>query len=108
MLRLHWDTLMKDRNNSVWALVNEDPDVEDVNIDKTKFAELFQAELTPSTKKELSTEGNKTKKRNVVRVIEPGRSNNCGIILSRIKVSFENMANAINTMDDKVMDQYQL
>ena len=96
--RLHWDTVPKVRHNSVWALVNQDPDVEDINIDEKEFAQLFQAELTSNTTSMIPTKNSGTKKRTAVKVIDPKRANNGGIILARIKVSYEEMAVAIDKM----------
>jgi len=103
--RLHWDTLRKVRSTSVWALVDKDPDVEHIEIDENEFAELFQAELEPSGTKPKAEQG---KKRNAVKVIDPKRANNGGIILARLKITYEEMAMAVESMDDTILDEQQL
>ena len=97
--RLHWDTLRKVRSTSVWAMVNEDPDVEQIEIDETEFAELFQAELQPNGAAiRQSIDANGGTKRNAVKVIDPKRANNGGIILARLKMTYDEMAMAVDTM----------
>jgi len=96
--RLHWNTLKKVRQNSVWDLLNQDSGLNDINIDENEFNQLFQAELNPSNKKDTSAVGKASKRKNVVKVIEPKRATNGGIILARIRVSFDHMAQAIDMM----------
>ena len=86
--RLHWDTLGKVRSTSVWAMVDKDPDVEKIVIDENEFAELFQAKMDPNG---LSSKmyGNSGKKGNAVKVIDPKRANNGGIILARLKLTYD-------------------
>ena len=95
--RLHWDTLGKVRSTSVWAMVNKDPDLEQIEIDENEFAQLFQAEVgLAETNADDSTK--KSKKQNVVKVIDPKRANNGGIILARLKMSYDDMARAVDKM----------
>ena len=97
--RLHWDTLRMVRATSVWALVNQDPDVEQIEIDEHEFEKLFKAEMGASA----ITEGDSSKKKNVVKVIDPKRANNGGIVLARLKVTYEEMALAIDRIDETAM-----
>ena len=97
--RVHWDTLRQVKSTSVWALVNQDPDLEDIEIDESEFAELFQAEAGQV----LAVDSNANKKSNAVKVIDPKRANNGGIVLARLKITYEEMAVAIDTINDKVM-----
>ncbi len=96
--RLHWDTLRQVRSTSVWALVNQDPDVEQIEIDENEFAELFQSEMGSNVAKE-----SEAKKKNAVKVIDPKRANNGGIVLARLKVTYEEMALAIDRIDETAM-----
>jgi len=45
-MRIHWETMNHASVpvNSVWAMVNADPDVEEIQIDETEFKALFQEE----------------------------------------------------------------
>lgn len=102
--RVHWDTLGQVKSTSVWAMVNQDPDVEDIEIDESEFAELFQAEVGQVP----VLDSNTSKKVNAVKVIDPKRANNGGIVLARLKITYEEMAVAIDTMNDKVMNVEQV
>ena len=77
--RLHWDTLRKVRSTSIWAMLNKDPDVDQIEIDETEFAELFQSEDDPKLK--LGNDNARdSNNRNVVKVIDRKRANNGRII----------------------------
>jgi len=99
--RVHWDTLEKVKATSIWAMVNEDPDIE---IDESEFAELFQAEVGQT----IAIDPSSSKKSNAVKVIDPKRANNGGIVLARLKITYEEMAVAIDTINDKVMNIEQV
>ena len=101
--RVHWDTLRQVKSTSVWALVNQDPDIEDIEIDESEFAELFQAEAGQA----LAVDTNASKSK-AVKVIDPKRANNGGIVLARLKITYEEMAVAIDTINDKVMSIEQV
>jgi Formin Homology 2 Domain. len=64
-------------------------------IEEQEFNKLFQCEVLSlsvlSPRNECSTE-------RVVKVIDPKRANNGGIILARLKMSYEDIANGIATM----------
>jgi len=105
--RLHWDTLGKVRSTSVWALVNKDPDVEKIVIDENEFAELFQAKMDPKgISSQIDT--NSGKSRNAVKVIDPKRANNGGIILARLKLTYDEMAMAVDKIEESVMTAEQI
>jgi len=102
--RVHWDTHEKVKATSIWAMVNEDPDIEDIEIDESEFAELFQAEVGQT----IAIDSGASKKTNAVKVIDPKRANNGGIVLARLKITYEEMAVAIDTINDKVMNIEQV
>ena len=103
--RLHWDTLRQVRSTSVWAQINQDPDVEQIEIDENEFAELFQSELGS---RDITKDTDSSKKRNAVKVIDPKRANNGGIILARLKITYEEMAVAIDRIDETAMSLEQM
>lgn len=94
--RLHWDPLRQVRSTSLWAKLDNDPELKEIDIDEEEFAQLFQAELTPSqtTKSRVGGSG----KRAAVRVIESKRANNGGIVLARLKMTHDEMADAVDRM----------
>lgn len=102
--RVHWNTIGEVKSTSVWALVNQDQDVKDIEIDESEFAELFQAELGQTAIPDSDT----SKKRNAVKVIDPKRANNGGIVLARLKITYEEMAGAIDSINEKAMTVEQV
>lgn len=103
--RLHWDTLedTKVNSNSVWALVGEDAELNQIEIDEQEFTTLFQAEIKSENPAggagAVGTGGGGgSSNRNVVQVIDPKRANNGGIILARLRMSYDDMARAVETM----------
>jgi hypothetical protein len=105
--RLHWDTLRKVRKNSLWAKIDQDEELEEIDIDEDEFAELFQAELTPVDTKKARSNG-LNKKGAAVRVIDSKRANNGGIILARLKLTHDEMADAVDRIDHHVMSAEQM
>jgi hypothetical protein len=93
--RLHWDTLGQVKSNTVWAMVEEDQELEQIEIDEKEFTNLFQAEIKASS---APTERSNSAPRNVVQVIDPKRANNGGIILARLRMSYDDMAKAVERM----------
>ena len=102
--RLHWDTSnIQVKRNSVWALVEEDEELHqmcDAIIDDQEFASLFQTEIKAGSP--LVGNGGMTAggggTRNVVQVIDPKRANNGGIILARLRMSYDDLAQAVERM----------
>ena len=100
--RLHWKTLQKVRSNSLWAKIEEDQTLSNIHIDEEEFNELFKADLTPA----ISPRGlGANRKRGAaVRVIDAKRANNGGIILARLKMTHDEMADAVDRMYVKLID----
>ena len=103
--RLHWDTLGQVNSNSVWAMVEEDEELDQIEIDEKEFTTLFQAEIKePSAAGGMipgmggGGGGGGAGGRNVVQVIDPKRANNGGIILARLRMSYDDMAKAVESM----------
>jgi hypothetical protein len=96
-MRIHWNTMEQESvpNNSVWALLNSDPEAEELDIDETEFKELFQAEIK---EKKATLRSEESTKKNVVKVIDSKKANNGGIILARIKMSFDEVADSIERL----------
>ena len=90
--RVHWQTHSTVRSNTIWAMVSRDPDVAELTVDDEELSSLFQAEskLTQQTTPTVMTE------KGVVKVIDKKRANNGGITLARIKLTFEEIAAAVD------------
>jgi hypothetical protein len=96
--RLHWETLRQVRATSLWAKIDNDPELVDIDIDEEEFAQLFQAELTPPQTAKKGGGSSGKGQRAAVRVIESKRANNGGIILARLKMTHDDMADAVDRM----------
>ncbi len=95
--RLHWDTLGIQLNpNSVWARLRDDEELERIEIDEKEFTSLFQAEISKAAAVPSTGAGGAS--RNVVQVIDPKRANNGGIILARLRMSYDDMAKVVERM----------
>lgn len=101
-MRIHWETMNHASVpvNSVWAMLNADPDVEEIQIDESEFKALFQADNSENNSaSRMGKLGLVSEKRaGVVKVIEPKRANNGGIILARVKMGFDKVAKAIERL----------
>lgn len=107
--RLHWGAMDKVNSNSIWALVDGDQDVEDIDIDEDEFAQLFQEEIVKGDSKKGGNGGSGGgSKKGVVKVIDPKRANNGGIVLARLKMSYDEMAKAVDTIDERAMTEEQM
>lgn len=95
--RLHWKTLRKITRNSLWSKIEKEPEVTNIDFDEDEFQELFQAEMGPAVKSPKNI-GTTRKKGAAVRVIDAKRANNGGIILARVKMSHDEMADAVDKM----------
>lgn len=103
--RLHWNPLRKVTRNSLWAKIDQEDNIQ-IDIDEEEFQELFQVEKTAETAaKATKQEG---AKRTTVRVIDPKRANNGGIILARLKMSHDEMADAVDRIDEYAMNAEQI
>ena len=97
--RLHWKPIREVRRNSLWAKIDQELDLDKIDIDEEEFAELFQSEIQPDGQQ--AKKGKKIKsprKGAAVRVIDPKRANNGGIILARLKMSHDEMADVVERM----------
>ena len=63
-----------------------------------EFASLFQAEIKNAGTPLVGVNGRGGGTRNVVQVIDPKRANNGGIILARLRMSYDAMAQAVERM----------
>ena len=88
--------MQKVRSNSLWAKIEEDQALSNIDIDEEEFNELFKADLTPA----ISPRGlGANRKRGAaVRVIDAKRANNGGITLARLKMTHDDMADAVDRM----------
>jgi len=86
------------RRNSLWAKIDEEIDPDNIEIDEEEFAELFQAEIETDVDQAKKTKARSPRKGAAVRVIDPKRANNGGIILARLKLDHDEMADVVDRM----------
>ena len=104
--RLHWKTLRKVTSNSLWAQLDQDDALGDIDIDEDEFQELFQVE---KGEEKVKTKSSVVKnERTAVRVIDAKRANNGGIILARLKMSHDDMADAVDKIDENALSAEQI
>jgi hypothetical protein len=105
--RLHWETLREVNSNSVWAALADDEEMEQIEIDEAEFTNLFQAEIK-STPTAAQSSNSGSSSRNAVQVIDPKRANNGGIILARLRMSYDDMAKVVDNVDESKMTATQV
>jgi hypothetical protein len=92
------------KSDSVWALVEEDAELNQIEIDEKEFTTLFQAEIKSNAASggvcggAMGGGGGGGSSRNVVQVIDPKRANNGGIILARLRMNYDDLARAVDAM----------
>lgn len=107
--RLHWKPIREVRRNSLWAKIDEDPDLDNIEIDEEEFAELFQSEIQTDAQQAKKGKRIKSPRKGAgVRVIDPKRANNGGIILARLKMSHDDMADVVDRIDENGMTGEQI
>lgn len=105
--RLHWETLGQVNSNSVWAALADDEEMEQIEIDEKEFTKLFQVEIKSTPTAAQSNNGSSSS-RNAVQVIDPKRANNGGIILARLRMSYDDMAKVVDNVDETKMTANQV
>ncbi|KAL7564532.1 hypothetical protein ACA910_017686 [Epithemia clementina (nom. ined.)] len=106
--RLHWKTLRKVTSNSLWARLDQDISLENIEIDENEFQELFQVEKGEEGLKACASNANANSRSTTVRVIDGKRANNGGIILARLKMSHDEMADAVDRINENVLSAEQI
>ena len=106
--RVYWDELESSKTESIWALLEDDPDLLGIEIDEEEFVRLFQAERVMVRGSNPRGRGGNSGRPNAkvgvvgggdaVKVVDPKRANNGGIILARVKMSYDDIARAIAGM----------
>jgi hypothetical protein len=103
--RLHWKPLRKVTSNSLWAKI--DQEIDNIEIDEEEFQELFQVEKNASAAP-VGASATKSKRGSSVRVIDAKRANNGGIVLARLKMSHDDMADAVDRIDENALTAEQI
>ena len=101
--KIYWNTVDEENvgNDSIWGMITSEGEItmKDLKFDEKEFEELFTDQGKPTQKKKQSGgKSKKEEKKKSVSVIEGKRAMNGGIILARIKVSFQEVAERVNNM----------
>ena len=72
--------------NSVWSLLEKDMEHENLRIDEVEFSRLFSTVAKQQRYSDLASSSK------VVNVIDQRRANNGGIVLARLKESYQTVA----------------
>lgn len=105
--RLHWKTLRSVTSNSLWAKIDQDDELGAIKFNEKEFQELFQMEKASDAEQKGASASNEPK-RGGVRVIDPKRANNGGIILARLKMSHDDMADAVDGINERALTAEQI
>ena len=95
--RIHWEPHTNVRTNTIWAMVHRDDYwFQELKVDSDEFHHLFRREKSAVGKKEAPTLSASPAREFVV---DPKRANNGGIILARVKMSYQDIGNAIRNLE---------
>jgi hypothetical protein len=95
--RIHWETHNDVRSNSVWAMVKRDLDVANLEVSDHEMKRLFRSDATSQNKAPVPSysRGNAHA---AVKVIDSKRANNGGITLARVKLTYGEIARAVDNL----------
>mmetsp|Transcript_26128 Transcript_26128/g.72030 ORF Transcript_26128/g.72030 Transcript_26128/m.72030 type:complete len:1119 (+) Transcript_26128:537-3893(+) len=106
--RVHWDSHQNVRTNTVWAMIQREAPwiLKAVRIENDEYNKLFREASgdslsTRAVKKDNPDSTSRT-------VIDAKRANNGGIILARIKLSYIELARAIDSVEYDMLEGNQL
>lgn len=94
--RIHWETHNEIRSNSVWAMVKRDPDVSNIEVDEQEVKKLFRCDTLSQHKP--SNPSSRTNEHAAVKVIDSKRANNGGITLARVRLTYNEIARAVDNL----------
>ena len=112
--KIYWTPLDPSKviDGTLWSMVKGELDMEKLSYDRAEFDSLFTESTDPADKKKKAgakqQSSNKKKKKEQVQVIDGKRSMNGGIVLARLKMSYERIAEMVNEMDAGAFDGTQL
>ena len=92
--RLHWEPHAGFSSNTLWDMIKHDPDIAAIRVDEEEFGSLFRSELGQTSMPPTL----KVPDHGSVKIIDSKRANNGGIILARVKLSYVEIAHAIDTL----------
>lgn len=107
--RIHWESHSNVRSNTMWAMIGrEDHWFVDISVDNEEMVSLFQKDRRPVSKQPPSENPSNGDSENGAKVVDSKRANNCGIILARIRLSYREIAIAIDSIDETALTFEQI
>ena len=96
--KIYWNAIKPEKlkEDSMWHLVRDAVNMKKLNYDEKEFEELFTESADPRDKKKSKSE--KTTAKKLVQVIDPKRSMNGAIILTRLKIDYAVIARTVTKM----------
>ena len=98
--KIYWNPIEPDRikENSLWSLVRGRVQMNDLNYDVKEFENLFTESADPTEQQRRKKQAFSTKPKKLVQVIDGKRSMNGGIILLRLKIDYDKIAEMVDNM----------
>ena len=111
--KIYWTPIdaSKLHEESLWSIVKGSVTMETLKFDVTEFESLFTESTNPADKKTQAAKGGgdgKAKQKKSTQVIDGKRGMNGGIILARLKIKYEMIADMVDTMNAGEFDSTQL
>ena len=97
--KIYWTPIEESKisKESIWSMVQGTISIEKLQYDTSEFESLFTETTEKKSEKKVSTPG-ATKAKKSFQVIDAKRAQNGGILLSRIKTPYEEIANQVDSM----------
>jgi hypothetical protein len=97
--KIYWNPIdpSKLKKDSIWNIVSDRVEMENLDYDQKEFEELFTESAEANAKQKKKAPAKKEAKK-AVQAIDPKRSMNGGIVLSRIKTDREKVAEFVGKM----------
>lgn len=98
--KIYWTPIDPEKvvEGSLWEMAKGIVEFRKLSYDHTEFESLFTEDMNPAEKKKKSSNETKPAKKENIQIIDGKRSMNGGIILSRIKLSYDTIAKMVNEM----------
>ncbi|KAG8046909.1 hypothetical protein GUJ93_ZPchr0008g12027 [Zizania palustris] len=108
---LHWVKVTRAMHGSLWEESQKTDEASKAPVfDMSELENLFSAVLPSSDGKRSDKSGNRASgsKPEKIHLIDLRRANNCGIMLTKVKMPLPDLMNAILALDDTVLDADQV
>ncbi|XP_040382723.1 formin-like protein 6 [Oryza brachyantha] len=108
---LHWVKVTRAMHGSLWEEAQKTDEASKAPVfDMSELENLFSAVLPSSDGKRSDKSGSRASgsKPEKIHLIDLRRANNCGIMLTKVKMPLSDLMSAILTLDDTILDADQV